>query len=75
MTVFEYINQNKGKVDEMIAIGLLRYKSNFYFSIYSRYLYYLNFNNKTNSINQSCNDHCVCEMTGFRAIKEMEKKI
>jgi hypothetical protein len=75
MTVFEYINQNKDQIEVMIKAGLLRYKSNFYFSLYSRYLYYLNFHNKTNAIDRACSDHCVCQMTGFRAIKEMEAEL
>ena len=76
MTVFEYLNANFSEVERMNRANLVKYKVVHYFSIYSRYLYYLNLgNNKTQSITMAANDNYVCNRRGFDAIKEMEKEI
>ena len=76
MTVFEYINQNFTEIERMNSANMVKYKVIHYFSIYSRYLYYLNLgNNKTQSITMASSDNHVCKTRGFDAIKQMEKVI
>jgi hypothetical protein len=76
MTVFEYINQNFTEIERMNKANMVKYKVIHYFSIYSRYLYYLNLgNNKTQSITMASNDNYVCKTRGFDAIKQMEKEL
>ena len=76
MNTFEYINKNKSEIEKLNNANLLKYKVIYYFSIYSRYLYYLNLgHNKTVSINQSCKDNYVSLRRGFDAIKQMEVEI
>ena len=76
MRVFEYVNQNFTEIEKLNKANLLKYKVIHYFSIYSRYLYYVNLgNSKTTSITQASKDNYVCKARGFDAIKQMEKEI
>lgn len=76
MTVFEWINANFELVETLTNSNLMKYKVKCYFTIYSRYRYYVqNGNKKTPSIEQACKDYHTSRDTGFIAIKEMEKII
>ncbi len=76
MTIFEYINNNRELTLRMSELGLMKYKVELYYAIYSRYLYYVQRgNSKTRAIKMSCEDHNTCEQTGWLVVKQMEKKI
>ncbi len=76
MTVFDYLNENREICVRLYELGLMKYKVEVYYSIYSRYLYYKHLGNgKTRAVTMACHDHHTCDKTGFAVIREMETKI
>jgi hypothetical protein len=76
MTVYNWVNDNLSLVKQLEKAGVIKYKAPLYYAIYSRYSYYVARGNlKTPAIEQACMDFNTCRMTGFNAIKEMEKEL
>jgi len=76
MTLFEYLNNNQAELALLERAGLLKYKTLYYMTIYSRYLVYLQMGiTKSKSIERAASDYFTTRCTGFTAIKEMEKSI
>ncbi|MDD2277840.1 MAG: hypothetical protein PHS05_02130 [Bacteroidales bacterium] len=76
MTVFEYLNKNFDDIEILNKANMLKYKVIHYFSIYSRYLYYIEVGEcKTKAVELAAKDNYVSIRRGFNAISEMEKAI
>lgn len=76
MRKFDFINANAEIVKKLENMGMVKWKTSFYFGIYSRYLYYReNGINRTKSIEQAASDFYVSRTRGFAAIKEMENDV
>ena len=76
MTVYEFIKDNRSLTRSLSGAGLLKFKVETYYAIYSRYLFYFSTGSiKTHAIRKACIDFHTCEKTGWLVIKEMETTI
>lgn len=76
MNLFQFIKDNRSLILKLRSTGILRHKTEIYYAIYTRYLFYLSIgHNRTGAVRLAARDYCTCEKTGWLAIKDMEKTL